>query len=49
MIAIAIQKPGDGRVDAVVENSFYKAFLAVTNIVFAYGILKSLLEEQNQS
>lgn len=38
MIAIAIQKPGGGRVDAIVDNSFYKAFLAVTNIVFAYGI-----------
>ncbi|GLA34932.1 hypothetical protein AnigIFM63309_009117 [Aspergillus niger] len=37
MIAIAIQKPGGGRVDAIVDNSFYKAFLAVTNIVFAYA------------
>ncbi|PYI06715.1 amino acid transporter [Aspergillus sclerotiicarbonarius CBS 121057] len=37
MIAIAIQRPGDGHVDATVENSFYKAFLAVTNIVFAYA------------
>ncbi|RAL04682.1 putative neutral amino acid permease [Aspergillus ibericus CBS 121593] len=37
MIAIAIQRPGGGHVDATVENSFYKGFLAVTNIVFAYA------------
>ncbi|PWY89057.1 amino acid transporter [Aspergillus heteromorphus CBS 117.55] len=37
MIAISIQRPGDGRVEATVSNSFYKAFLSVTNIVFAYA------------
>ncbi|KAL5364448.1 transmembrane amino acid transporter protein-domain-containing protein [Aspergillus floccosus] len=37
MIAIAIQRPGDGRVDATVDTSLYKGFLAVTNIVFAYA------------
>lgn len=37
MIAIAIQRPGDGKVDATTTVSLSKAFLAVTNIVFAYG------------
>ncbi|KAL4806295.1 amino acid transporter [Aspergillus unguis] len=37
MIAIAIQKPGDGHVDATTGPPFYEAFLAVTNIVFAYA------------
>lgn len=37
MIAIAVQHPGHG-VKATVDNPFYKAFLAVTNIVFAYGM-----------
>ncbi|PYH94911.1 amino acid transporter, partial [Aspergillus ellipticus CBS 707.79] len=37
IIAIAIQRPGDGHVDATVSSSFYKAFLSVTNIVFAYA------------
>lgn len=36
MIAIGIQHPGDGRV-ATVDTSLYKGFLAVTNIVFAFG------------
>lgn len=39
MIAIAIQKPGNGQVDTTVDTSLYKGFLAVTNIVFAYGML----------
>lgn len=38
MIAIGIQRPGDGRA-VTVENSLYKAFIAVTNIVFAFGML----------
>jgi uncharacterized protein YacL len=38
MIAIGIQRPGDGHVDATVDTSLYKGFLAVTNIVFAYGM-----------
>ncbi|PLB38855.1 putative neutral amino acid permease [Aspergillus candidus] len=37
MIAIAIQKPGNGQVDTTVDTSLYKGFLAVTNIVFAYA------------
>jgi hypothetical protein len=37
MIAIAIQRPGDGKVDATTTVSLSKGFLAVTNIVFAYG------------
>ncbi|KAI3293272.1 hypothetical protein DTO002I6_4923 [Penicillium roqueforti] len=37
MIAIAIQRPGDGKVDATTTVSLSKAFLAVTNIVFAYA------------
>jgi hypothetical protein len=37
MIAIAIQRPGDGRIDATTTVTLSKGFLAVTNIVFAYG------------
>lgn len=37
MIAIGIQRPGDGHIDVTVDTSLYKGFLAVTNIVFAYG------------
>lgn len=37
MIAIAIQRPGDGKVDATTTVSLSKGFLAVTNIVFAYA------------
>lgn len=37
MIAIGIQHPGNGR-DATIDTSLYKAFIAVTNIVFAFGI-----------
>lgn len=36
MIAISIEHPGKG-VDATVETNLYNGFLAVTNIVFAYG------------
>lgn len=38
MIAIGIQRPGTGHVDATTSPAFYQGFLAVTNIVFAYGI-----------
>lgn len=41
MIAISIQRPGDGKVDATTKTSVANGFLAVTNIVFAYG--RSLL------
>ncbi|PLN83111.1 amino acid transporter [Aspergillus taichungensis] len=37
MIAIAIQRPGNGEVDTTVDTNLYKGFLAVTNIVFAYA------------
>jgi amino acid permease len=37
MIAIAVQRPGDGKVDATTTVSLSKGFLAVTNIVFAYA------------
>ncbi|CAG8048927.1 unnamed protein product [Penicillium nalgiovense] len=37
MIAIAIQRPGDGKIDATTTVSLSKGFLAVTNIVFAYA------------
>ncbi|KAJ5126064.1 hypothetical protein N7526_008241 [Penicillium atrosanguineum] len=37
MIAIAIQRPGDGHVDATTKISAATGFLAVTNIVFAYA------------
>ncbi|OJJ58068.1 hypothetical protein ASPSYDRAFT_1178640 [Aspergillus sydowii CBS 593.65] len=37
MIAIGIQRPGSGHVDVTTSPAFYEAFLAVTNIVFAYA------------
>jgi hypothetical protein len=37
MVSIGIEKPGNGHVDATVKTNLYHAFLAVTNIVFAYG------------
>lgn len=37
MIAIGVQHPGHGDT-ATIQTSFYHGFLAVTNIVFAYGI-----------
>lgn len=37
MISIAIQRPGDGKIDVTTTVSLSKGFLAVTNIVFAYG------------
>lgn len=50
MVAIGIEHPGK-EVDTTVDTSFYKGFLAVTNIVFAYGMywmssIASLLEVQ---
>lgn len=41
MIAIGIQHPGK-HVDAVTQTSFYRAFIAVTNITFAYGMPSDL-------
>ncbi|OQE26523.1 hypothetical protein PENSTE_c005G05787 [Penicillium steckii] len=37
MIAIAIQRPGDGKIDATTKIDVATGFLAVTNIVFAYA------------
>ncbi|CAG8422982.1 unnamed protein product [Penicillium salamii] len=37
MIALAVQRPGDGKVEATTTVSLSKGFLAVTNIVFAYA------------
>lgn len=37
MIGVGVQRPGDGRVDATVQTSLAKGFLAVTNIIFAYA------------
>lgn len=39
IIAISIQRPGDGKVEATTEIDVATGFLAVTNIVFAYGTL----------
>lgn len=39
MIAIAIQRPGDGKIDATTKIDVATGFLAVTNIVFAYGMI----------
>lgn len=36
MIAIGIEHPGK-QVKATVDNDFYRGFLAVTDIIFAYG------------
>ena len=36
MIALGIQRPWHGGVQATVETSLYKAFLAVCNIVFSF-------------
>lgn len=38
MIAIAVQRPGDGKIDATTKIDVATGFLAVTNIVFAYGM-----------
>lgn len=37
MIAIAIQRPGDGEIDTTTKTDVATGFLAVTNIVFAYA------------
>ncbi|KAJ5999667.1 hypothetical protein N7481_000076 [Penicillium waksmanii] len=37
MIAIAIQRPGDGKIDVTTKIDVATGFLAVTNIVFAYA------------
>ncbi|RHZ68743.1 hypothetical protein CDV55_107745 [Aspergillus turcosus] len=37
MIAVGVQRPWHGGVNATVETSLYKAFLAVCNIVFSFS------------
>ncbi|KAL1967210.1 hypothetical protein VTN77DRAFT_3501 [Rasamsonia byssochlamydoides] len=37
MIAIGIERPSNGHVDATLHTSLYHGFMAVTNIVFAYA------------
>lgn len=37
MIAISIERPGNGKISVTAHPSLYEGFLAVTNIVFAYG------------
>jgi hypothetical protein len=40
MIGVAVWKQGDGTVRVTNTTSLYRGFLAVTNIVFAYGMFK---------
>lgn len=42
MISIGVQSKGDVEVKATLDTSFYKGFLAVTNIVFAYSASTTL-------
>lgn len=45
MIGVGVQRPGDGKVDVVVQSNLAKGFLATSNIVFAYaGIIFLLLK-----
>ncbi|CAL5869145.1 uncharacterized protein PFLUO_LOCUS3373 [Penicillium psychrofluorescens] len=37
MIAISIERPGNGKISVTAHPSLYEGFLAVTNIVFAYA------------
>lgn len=37
MIGVSIEKHGSGQVQATVDTSLYKGFLAVANIIFAYA------------
>lgn len=37
MIGVGVEKPGSQEVQATVNTSLYKGFLAVTNIIFAYA------------
>lgn len=36
MVGVGIERPGDGRVEATVQTTLAKGFLAVTNVIFAY-------------
>lgn len=37
MVSIGVEADGTAHNDVVRETSFYKGFLAVTNIIFAYS------------
>ena len=37
MAGVGVERPGNGKVDATMEVSLYKGFLAVTNVIFAYA------------
>ena len=37
MIGVGVERPGNGKVDVTVHSQFSDAFLAVTNIIFAYA------------
>lgn len=37
MIGVGVQRPGDGKVDVIVQSNLAKGFLATSNIVFAYA------------
>ena len=37
MVGVRVERPGEGKVDVVVHSGFADAFLAVTNIIFAYS------------
>ena len=37
MIGVGVERPGNGKVDVTEKSTFSAAFLAVTNIIFAYS------------
>ena len=37
MIGVGVERPGDGKLDAIVHTTLSKGFLAVTNIIFAFA------------
>jgi len=37
MVGVGVERPGNGKVDVTVQTNFSSAFLAVTNIIFAFA------------
>ena len=37
MVGVGIERPGDGNIDLTVDTTFYKGFLGITHIIFAYA------------
>ena len=37
MIGVGIERPGDGNIDFTVDTTFYRGFLGITHIIFAYA------------